>query len=84
MEKITVGRSVHYVLKDGQVRPLQVTNVHGDEIHVNGVLLFDGSNDVGLLPREHADHAGNPFMHLQGIRYDANKTPGTWHWPERV
>ena len=85
MEKITVGRRVYYVLKDGQVRPLDVTNVRGDELgHVNGWLSFDGSNDAGLLPREHADPAGNPMMHLADVRYDASKTPGTWHWPERV
>jgi len=83
--RVTVGRIVNYVLADGQVRPLMVTHVQGAALgHVNGVLFFDGSNDARVLPREHTDPAGQPYMQLAVIRYDANKTPGTWHWPEEV
>lgn len=85
MEKITVGRSVHYVLADGQVRPLTVTKVRGDELsQVNGTLFFDGSNDAEVLPRPAENPATNPIMYVAFVRYDASKSPNTWHWPERV
>lgn len=84
-EKITVGRTVHYVLADGQVRPLVVTKVRGDELgQVSGTLFFDGSNDAELLPRPAENPATNPIMHVAAVRYEASGWPNTWHWPERV
>jgi hypothetical protein len=84
---VTIGRTVNFVLKDGQVRPFQIVRVWSN-VYVNGVLTFDGSNDANILPNcetyPHPDPAGRPIMWLTSIHYDANKTPGTWHWPERV
>lgn len=83
--RVTPGRTVNCVLSDGQVRPLVVVRVRGDELgHIDGTLFFDGSNDARVLPREHADPAGTPCMFLTAIRYDESKTTGTWHWPEKV
>jgi hypothetical protein len=82
---VTVGRTVNYVLADGQVRPLNVTRVRGDMLgHVNGVLFFDGSNDALLLPRPRSGPIGEPCKYLAAIPYDANKNPRTWHLPETV
>jgi hypothetical protein len=84
---VSAGRIVHYVMADGQVRPLIVTKARRDPLgHVNGVLFYDGSNDYHALPipRPDHDHVGKPFMHLDAIRYDATGNAGTWHWPEKV
>lgn len=89
--RITIGRTVNYVLKDGQVRPFLIVRVWGDNPfpgNVNGVLIFDGSNDAHVLPNAemnpHHNPAGNPQVWLTSVHYDANKAPFTWHWPERV
>lgn len=80
---VTVGRTVNYVLKDGQIRPLLVVRVWSP-VYINGVLTFDGSNDANILPCEHPNPAAQPTMWLTSIHYDAEEKPGTWHWPERV
>ena len=51
---------------------------------VDGVLFFDGSNDALALPSPHPNPAGEPCMFLAAIRYDASKSPGTWHWPGNI
>src|SRR5579859_3110440 len=85
--KVTAGRIVNFVLKDGQVRPLMIVRVWGDSPmpgYINGVLLFDGSNDANVLPHEVPNPVGVPVMWVTSVHYDAAKVPGTWHWPERV
>lgn len=83
--QITAGRIVNYVLANGQVRPLIVTRVRGDELgHVSGVLFFDGSNDAEALPRPAENPAAIPVMDLAAVRHDETKNANTWHWPERV
>jgi hypothetical protein len=84
---VTIGRLVNYVLQDGQIRPLLVVRVWGDvpiNGYVNGILYFDGSNDARVLPHEHPNPAGMPMQWVTSIHYDAEKKPGTWHWPERI
>jgi hypothetical protein len=80
---VTEGRIVSYVMKDGQIRPLIVTRVWTQN-DINGVLVFDGSNDAPCLPQEHPNPAGIPVLWLTSVHRDDNKAPGTWHWPERV
>jgi hypothetical protein len=83
--RVTAGRTVYYVLADGQVRPLIVTRIYGDANgHVNGVLYFDGTNDATLLPRPHTNPAEEPCMYLSMVPYNVSKIPNTWHWPEEV
>lgn len=83
--KITVGRIVHYVLADGQVRPLIVTKVRGDKLgYVSGVLFFDGTNDAEALPRPASNPAATPVMDIPAVPYDASGRPNTWHWPEWI
>ena len=89
-ENLKPGRIVHYVLKNGDVRPLTVTRVIPGTKTVNGVLAFDGPNDKSHLPEELEIRseielrAGTRWM--EEIPYNelvTGKTlvPGTWHWP---
>lgn len=89
--KAAIGRIIHYVLGAGDVsqiesrraasgsyvgnipRPGQVVPAivvaawGGDDDLINGQAWLDGIDSLWLTSRE----------------YDADKSPGTWHWPER-
>ena len=85
--RVTIGRTVSFVLNDGQVRPMIVVRAWiGD--YINGVLFFDGSNDARLLPEQahnpHPNPAGMPYMWMTSVQHDEDRKPGTWHWPARV
>jgi hypothetical protein len=91
-QKPAVGRVVHYVafgspggkFPSGLCRSAQITEVYavGDS-HPEGGTFTVGPDgfitDVGLFV---ANPTGQYFA--RGIPYDAEKKPGTWHWPERV
>jgi hypothetical protein len=89
-ENLKPGRIVHYVLKNGDVRPFTITRVSSGTKNINGVLAFDGPNDKNQLPEDleissTAElRAGTRW--LEDVPYDEmktgkNPTPGTWHWP---
>lgn len=50
--KPTIGRVVHYVMADGQVRPMIVTRVFedGEGDCINGTIFVDGENDLEKMP----------------------------------
>lgn len=75
----SVGRVVHYVARgsaDGVFPPAcraaTVTEVAGGDDMLIGACV---QNPTGLF--FHSVAAG-------GVAYDQDKTPGSWHWPERV
>jgi hypothetical protein len=87
-QKPAVGRIVHYVaygtpggeFPAGVCRAAVVTEVGtlipGQVVHLGE----DGTQtDIGVCVM-------NPtgLFFNRGIPYDANRKPGTWHWPERV
>ena len=85
MEQLpSVGRIVHYVaygtpggeFPAGVCRAAIITEVG---IRLGDPAQLDPDHRIGLC-------AVNPsgLFFNQGIRYDADKAPGTWHWPERV
>lgn len=87
MDKPSVGRVVHYVaygtpggeFPAGICRAAIITEVNALQPG-RVVQLFDGVQmDVGLCV---LNPSGQFFN--RGVRYDADKAPGTWHWPERV
>jgi hypothetical protein len=78
MEKITVGRIVHFVLPDGQHRPAIVVR-EGTEKGVNLQVFLDGDTHEasGIAP-----HLATVWRHA--VRFDSSKLAvGTCHWPER-
>lgn len=86
----TPGRILHYVMKDGTLRPLHVTHAFGgDNNMVNGILMLDGSNDRKNDPAGDVadDVAEAPLMRWVGscsnVEPDgvAANAPGTWRWP---
>jgi hypothetical protein len=86
MDKITVGRDVHYVLPGGVHRPAKVVNVwpieeEWDIPAVNLQVFTDGPNDVSALQIS-GSHVGTVWRAC--VLYSEEKQQGTWHWPERV
>ena len=77
--KPSVGRIVHYVLKNGQHRPAIVVRnwadegVYVKEMGVNLYVFTDGVND-----RPEYGTAWAP-----SVMFSDAKEEGTWHWPER-
>lgn len=69
----SIGRSVHYVSRgslDGMYPPIHVP-FHIVVVHDDETVSGWTLNPRGQRYEEHVVH-------------DDNKTPGTWHWPERV
>lgn len=88
MEQPTVGRTVHYVaygtpggeFPAGVCRAAIVTEVSEDVTRdVEDFRPIATVETVGLCV---LNPSGMFFN--RGVRYDENKAPGTWHWPERV
>lgn len=89
----SVGRVVHYVaygtpkgeFPAGICRAATITEVYfgpGTELPAGVVVQLRGDGvclSVGLCVQ-------NPtgLFFNRGIKYDPDKAPGTWHWPERV
>lgn len=86
---LSAGRIVHYVMRDGSVRPLLLVNTRDSSGEVNGVLLFDGPADNGnfpytdTMPNAGSGHRETCVTWVPNIKYDDSDTPapGTWHWP---
>lgn len=97
MDKPSVGRVVHYVaygtpggeFPAGICRAAVITEVYmqdrrsRDQVSPDGVVIdvdeHGQCTTVGLCV---LNPTGQFFN--RGVRYDAEKKPGTWHWPERV
>lgn len=85
----TIGRTVLFVLNDGQVRPMIITAVHSADL-VNGQVMIDDSNDRMALPEsmlggvKREDAQPKSPVWATSVSYDPNKTAHSWHWPERV
>lgn len=83
----TVGRQVHYVFENGEVRPATVVRVWGPET-VNLQVLLDGANDRGLGGTDLVwktsvvyDEGGTSLLGVDGpLQYRGN----SWHWPPRA
>ncbi len=76
----TVGRIVHFVLTDGQVRPAIVVRVWSPEM-VNLRVFLDGTNDRDVAGACNADGwATSVHYHEYAV---GNYAPGTWFWPPR-
>lgn len=66
----TMGRIVHFVLKDGTARPAIVIAAHADgvcELH------------IFLRPIESLHNA----EYVGAAEFSPTGRPGTWHWPDR-
>ncbi len=99
MEKVTIGRIVHYVLASGEHRPAIVVQVWKDEYPenaddkdgVNVQVFLDGKNDLEKLPygapnyyRPTIEECERGTMWGTSARYSNLHEPWTWHWPEHV
>ena len=83
--KPSVGRIVHYIMTpdwighDGHCMAAIVTGIpspadpHAVNLHVH----IDDSGAVYL-------GGGGPVHFVKAVPHDEAKSPGTWHWPERV
>ena len=70
MSKPTIGRIVHWVLRDGAtIRPAQVTSVHGDG-KVNLVVTLEPCDE------------GRESAFLASVEFCPLMKPHTWHWPQ--
>jgi hypothetical protein len=97
MDKISIGRLVHFVLPNGEHRPAIVVRVWPDEFPnnteektgVNLQVFLDGTNDneayAGLpLPAKiNTLHGTMLYTSAQYAMTPDGLLPGTWHWPER-
>lgn len=93
MDKPSVGRVVHYVaygtpkgeFPSGVCRAAMITEIASvDDSYgsaPNGIVVDESGNvtTIGIC-------VVNPtgLFFNRGIQYNAEKKPGTWHWPERT
>ncbi|WP_075289168.1 hypothetical protein [Pararhizobium arenae] len=78
-QKVTVGRMVHYVMKNGEIRPAVITKVWRDILEDDpnsGMSNLRIMTDVGDEERE-KEWRGS-------VNYAETGEPNTWHWPPKV
>jgi hypothetical protein len=92
---ISIGRIVHYVLKDGQHRPAIVVGVWPNEFPdnienktgLNLQVFLDGWNDKAHAEGTPATMEGNSAPATKWIASapycSITSHAETWHWPER-
>lgn len=84
MEGLTEGRIVHYVLPDGrhagEHRPAIVVKVWPGAGSIQLQVFTDG----GDTPPLSNDGLPQVMWKTSVVHNEAEKRPGTWHWPERV
>lgn len=78
--KPSLGRMVHYVLKDGcpnagDHRPAIIVRVWPDTVNLQ--VFFDGDGTP------HLNDGQLNTLWKCSVPYSAEPKPGTWHWPER-
>ena len=72
-QKPSVGRIVHYVGKGGACTAATVTEVDEEQGALVG-LFVTAPSAIHLLPLSEGGATAD----------QAERQPGTWHWPERV
>ena len=83
MDTPSLGRIVRYVLpagpNAGQERAAIITKVYGEGV-CNLTVFYDQEDDAA------GDDAANDGLvgRVWSPAHDDFKSPGTWHWPERV
>jgi hypothetical protein len=87
VDKPSVSRMVHYVaygtpggeFPQGKHRAAVITEINDAAIAEGAQFPFDGAGRVSLCIL-------NPtgMFFTQGVPYDSEARPGTWHWPERT
>lgn len=83
-----VGSIVHYVLDDGfshgKHRPGIIVNSHQDAEGIDRAqiqVFTDNNTDYDRAnATTHTGYSG--LMLRDGVRYDADKSANSWHWPE--
>ncbi len=78
-QPVTVGRIVHYVLSEGQVRPAIITRVWRD--------ILEGHEHSGMSNLNVFLDAGDDArerQHRGSVMFDEDGKVNTWHWPPRV
>lgn len=73
---LSVGRTVHYILSNGEHRPAIVTRVWSPTCG-QLVVFTDLPNDANDVPGEVVDLVEYRSSVVEGT------APHTWHWPER-
>jgi len=75
-QRPTVGRIVHFVASDEatDVRAMLIVGLTSDPDVVTGQVYRQGFNDTLFV---------QPTTEVGVVRYDANCSKGTWHWPAR-
>jgi hypothetical protein len=80
----SIGRTVHFVLANGQHRPAIIVRVFGEPptpTSVANLQIFrDGSNDVPSRAPGEGDMLWRTSVHQDA----ETMQPGTWHSPEVV
>lgn len=86
MAGLKASRIVHFVMKNGKHRPLIVVEP-GSGDRVNGILLFDGTNDTANFPEgagvTQPENLRDCVAWATSIAFDDGGAPGTWRWPSR-
>ena len=92
----TVGRTIHYTLSTGEIRPAIVVRCwdgHGGYPPgvVNVQVLLDGRNDsdhkgldVSPFGTVEADECARGLAWRTSVHPSAESKPGHWHWPPYV
>jgi hypothetical protein len=93
-QKPTVGRTVHYTMPDGQIRPAVVVRAWDHEPGgsyppgvVNLQVLLDGSNDrIGEKNAEFfsEEETKRGQAWRTSVHHSEESKPNTWRWPPRV
>jgi hypothetical protein len=93
-QKPTIGRTVHYTMPDGQIRPAVVVRAWDHEPGgsyppgvVNLQVLLDGSNDRiseknAEFFSEEETKRGQAWR--TSVHHSEESKPNTWRWPPRV
>ena len=100
MDKVSIGRIVHYVLNEqtpGKFteRPAMIVETWGNtEVSdekpgsVQLQIFLDGTNDlIGMheaYSEPRTEEAKAGLMWRTSVEYHSDKRPGSWHWPERA
>ncbi len=77
------GRTVHFVLPNGEHRPAVITKAWNEQGMVN-LVVFKGqkTDHVGVQGLVCGGDPNSPTFLVGSIW--PGQGPGTWHWPERV
>jgi hypothetical protein len=79
MQKIGIGRLVRFVLAEGVVRPMIVTNVNNDGLTVNGVVFLDPPRDEQYVTASTGERRSSIAVEF----VPEGDQVGSWFWPLR-